>query len=97
MPGVVNATKFEVEDQSGILGESDEGNNLKYVRLSLCRNQTPLDYVKYLISMFEDNISDYALVIEAFALIKPSDLIYTALLSSSEFIVFATVSATVPS
>lgn len=61
MPGVVNATKFEVEDQSGILGESDEGNNLKYVRLSLCRNQTPLDYVKYLISMFEDNISDYAI------------------------------------
>lgn len=39
-----------------------KAQNLRPVSLSLCRNQTPLDYIKYLVSMFTDNSTDsYAL------------------------------------
>lgn len=57
---IADPAKFEVVDESGLLGENDNNNYLKPVTLSLCRNQTPLDYVKYLVSMFQQNATDYA-------------------------------------
>lgn len=67
-----NATKFEIDcsrvgggigtGQKEVIGESSLINNLRPVTISLCRNQTPLDYVKYLISMCVENTEeDYPL------------------------------------
>lgn len=61
MPNVQNPTKFNVIDKSGLLSnEYSEGSYLKPVRLSICRNQTPIDYVQYLVSMFSERAKDYA-------------------------------------
>lgn len=62
----IAATVFKTKlGNNGYYGKTlteTDMNNLRPVSLSLCRNQTPLQYIEYLISMFvEDTGDQYAL------------------------------------
>ena len=55
-----NVTLFNLVDETGLsLGSS---RKLKPVILSLCRNQAPVDYIEYLISMFTRDDRNYGLI-----------------------------------
>ena len=47
-----NGTKLRVEPYYDNYADVKEKLNLKPVVLSLCRNQTPIQYIQYLVSMF---------------------------------------------
>lgn len=62
-------TTFTIIDDSGLLDKGEPttgdevpgGDDLQPVRLSLCRGQTPIEYVEYLISMFKMKEKDTVL------------------------------------
>lgn len=53
-----NATKFKIVLTEAAMKKIEEG--LKPCTISLCRNQTPISYIEYLISMFAVNTNNYA-------------------------------------
>lgn len=63
--GTVLTTFVTKLGNNGYYGKNlteEDMNNLRPVSLSLCRNQTPLQYIEYLVSMFvEDTGDQYAL------------------------------------
>ena len=55
----VNATTFKICVTSNAKAAA---SNLTPVSLSLCRNQTPISYIDYIVSMFSENVGQYSLV-----------------------------------